>query len=287
MSKINLVYWQEKNFGDALSPVIVEKLSGQRTRLKAAYINRFRKFIKGMLYFSWKEISCILFPWQSNILAVGSIITCGNSRSQVWGAGFMSSYGAFKGGRLYAVRGPYTAKRILDQGFLECDTYGDPALLLPLLMCPSTIKKHELGIVPHWKEAEKFIQSYGNRFKVIDLRTEDVKKVVLEITSCKYILSSSLHGLIVSHAYGIPALWIKDGYIETDGFKFSDYFASVGITEYNGFMNVEGILSSENSWRNLFKHHIDKASIQESLVDIQKGLLKSAPFPIKDKYKIF
>jgi hypothetical protein len=63
---------------------------------------------------------------------------------------------------------------------------------------------------------------------VIDL-CQTVEKVVADITSCDCIFSSSLHGLIVAHAYGIPAVWIRPGGpIMGDDVKFHDYFASVG-----------------------------------------------------------
>ena len=42
-----------------------------------------------------------------------------------------------------------------------------------------------------------------NGFHIID-PTQDWKTVVDEMTSCKAILSSSLHGLVVSDAYSIP-----------------------------------------------------------------------------------
>src|SRR5690606_11207939 len=287
MKKINLVYWNEPNFGDALSPQIIEELSVCKTKLKAAYINSFRKFIKGLLFLSWREIRMILFPWQPNILGVGSVITCGNSRSKVWGSGFMSDTDSFKGGDIFAVRGPLTAQRLIKQGFPKCEIYGDPALLLPLWIKPAIEKKYKLGIVPHWKEVDKYNECYGSEYKVIDSRTKKIEKILEEITSCEYILSASLHGLIVPHAYNIPDIWIKDGYIETDGFKFLDYFASVNIPEYGGFTNVKDILADESNWMRLFNNNKDKSLINEPIDPLQKRLIRVAPFPLKKKYETF
>lgn len=287
MKKINLIYWNGENFGDALSPALVREFSDRSVQFKHAYKGYFRHLVKSILSFSVKEINSILFPWQENVLAVGSVICWGNKQSKIWGSGFMVNKGNVRAKAILAVRGPYTAKRLASQGFPKCEIYGDPALLLPLWLKPAALKKYRIGIIPHWKETEGFIKSYGHKYKIIDLRTNNVETIVKEITSCEYILSTSLHGVIVPHAYSIPALWLKDGYIDTDGFKFLDYFASVGIPEYRGFEDVENILAKEANWMKLFESNQDKMSIGLPLENIQKKLLSVAPFPLKEKYQVF
>ncbi len=52
------------------------------------------------------------------------------------------------------------------------------------------------------------------------------------ILSCEIILSSSLHGLIVADAYNTPSSWIKfSNKVYGNGFKFRDYYASIGYEE--------------------------------------------------------
>lgn len=190
----------------------------------------------------------------------------------------------FHGGKIYAVRGKETNNKLLKEGFAGCDVFGDPALLLPLIVKGTEDKKYELGIVPHWTETDYFLSKYSSQYKIIDLRTSNIEKVISDITSCKYILSTSLHGIIVSHAYNIPALWIKKGFIHTDGFKFRDYFSSVNICNYEGHNNIGDLLSSKSSWESYFKENIDKSLPQIDLFPIQQNLLKAAPFTIVDKF---
>lgn len=125
----------------------------------------------------------------------------------------------------------------------------------------------------------------AKEYKIIDLTTNDVEGIITEICSCKKILSTSLHGIIVAQAYNIPALWIKKNDIGTDGFKFYDYFSSVGITQYEGFSNIDEILKSPNSINTLFDENKNLAKIQVSLINLQRNLIKVAPFNILDKFK--
>jgi hypothetical protein len=66
--------------------------------------------------------------------------------------------------------------------------------------------------------------------KLIEVN-RDVESVIDDILACENMASSSLHGIIEAHAYGISACWIErtgTGLIG-DGTKFFDYFSSVGI----------------------------------------------------------
>jgi len=290
MSKINIVYWNVPNFGDILSPYIVEELSGKKTQIKNIKHNvkdGIKTIIKSVLYLRPSELKTIEMPWQRTLVGIGSIISWGNKRSIIWGAGFMNQDEPFRGGEVFAVRGPYTDEKLIAFGKKKCHVYGDPALLLPLICPAARSKRARLGIIPHKKETDFFIQHYGQRYKIIDLRTRDVKKVVEDINSCAYILSSSLHGIIVGHAYHIPSLWIKKGYIDTDGFKFDDYFSSVNIPLYKGFENIAHILESEQHWMDLFEKNKQQAVIQTDLRGLQKELLRAAPFPLVQKYRSF
>ena len=55
-------------------------------------------------------------------------------------------------------------------------------------------------------------------------------QILEEIASCEYVLSSSLHGLIVSDSFGIPnqRLVVSEKLVG-DGYKFNDYYSAFGV----------------------------------------------------------
>lgn len=290
MRSIKLVYWNSKNLGDYLSPFIISRLSGLPIKYKDYYLLGKKGQLKLLWDYiikrniTWKRLTETLFFFERNVLGIGSIISYGNKRSLIWGSGFMNWNEHIRGGKVFAVRGRLTNEKIINDGYNGCNVFGDPALLLPLIIEPSHDKIFDLAIIPHWKEVDFFQNKYGKRYKIIDIRTIDVEYFVRELTSCKYVFATSLHGIILSHAYNIPALWIKHGYIDTDGFKFYDYFSSVDIPFYNGLENFDQYLENEN-WCCLFDKYAINALPQIKILSIQRQLLTVAPFQILDKYK--
>ena len=180
---IKLVYWNEPNFGDILSPYMVEKLSGKKIVYKSYNIsglNIIKKLIKLILVFDFKKISSILFPWEKNLLAIGSILSHGNKHSIVWGSGFISEDESFNGGKILAVRGKYTNDKLIKMGFQGTSIYGDPALLIPILVNPVSCKTDLIGIIPHWSEVDYFLDRYNNKYKIIDFRTREVENTIAQ-----------------------------------------------------------------------------------------------------------
>lgn len=284
MKYINLIYWNDCNFGDELSPIIVEKLSGCFVRYKQKV--SFLGFCKAVLCCNFRKLKSALYPFQKSFSAVGSIINLCNKNTTVWGSGFMNGDEYFRGGRICALRGKLSCEKLKKEtkGKMVCDVWGDPALLLPLLYVPSSEKKYNLGIIPHYSETSFFYMKYGDNYKVIDLHTKEVKSVIDEITSCMRIVSSSLHGIIVAHAYGIPALWVQNNYIDTDGFKFYDYFSSVDIPCYEGYKNYDEIITDKTYQDALFEK--DKYSLPNCAIkDIQLNLLRAFPYPLSQEAK--
>ena len=222
-----------------------------------------------------------------NYLCIGSTISwLTNSKTVIWGGGIISDEIKILTNYPYkvlAVRGPLTRKYLLDRD-IECpEVYGDPALLLPYFYKPKVNKKYKVGIIPHIADKENiyvhnFISNYGNDVKLIDIVNYiNWYDVINEICECEFIISSSLHGIIVSDAYNIPNLWIElSNKIIGNRFKYKDYYMSVNksvITPYiiDKEIDMSIILALKNTW-------------YPPIIDLD-GLIKSCPFKIQHLLK--
>ena len=136
------------------------------------------------------------------------------------------------------MRGPLTRQNLLSQGHDVPKIYGDPALLLSRYYNPIVDKKYSYGIVSHYVDYDNVCKLFSgiDDILIIDLMTTNIEKTTRLFLKCDRILSSSLHGIIVSHAYQIPAVWIEfSDKLFGDGIKFQDYFESLKIPTYKPF----------------------------------------------------
>ncbi len=298
-NRIKLVFWHTsiENYGDILSPYIINKLSGLEIQQKNLFISfkyLFKRFIKNIINLNFTENKKILFPFEKNLLAIGSILKGCNKKSSVWGSGFMRDSEKCVGGNIIAVRGKYTYQSLLKQQQKnphikinkEC-VFGDPALLLPLILKLEKKDIHNIGIIPHFSEYSYFKNKYSENIKIINLQSNDIESVTKEIISCKYILSSSLHGIIVAHAYGIPAIWIEHTGLElnTNGFKFKDYFSSANIDIYQPYKSIDSILIDRESVIDFFNQNKNISLPNIDIKQIQMNLLKCTPFKLLKEYE--
>lgn len=265
---IPLFYWSERkfifkdkeNYGDLLSKYIVEKISGKLV-----------KFVHPKKQ-PWYKLN------KKNYLAIGSIIHHSTVDSVVWGSGIIDHKQQIVKAEFRAVRGPRTRAYLINLGY-ECPkVYGDPALLLPNYFNPIVEKKYELGIIPHYHDLSIALEIFHDipGVIVIDLMTLDVEEVTWQILQCEKTISSSLHGIIVSHAYGIPSIWIEfSNKIFGDGVKYKDYFESVKIPFYKPIRAKESFRKEEIL--NIF-NIIPNLPSDKIIYNLQNDLMKSCPF---------
>lgn len=157
-------------------------------------------------------------------LGVGSIMSWLRDNDTVWGTGCIRPVEIERYNvNFLAVRGPLTRSMI--KGSDVPEIYGDPALLLPYLYNPDIKPVHAVGHLPH------YVDKVEVRPKVdffIDIE-DDWREIVRQIKSCKKIVTSSLHGIVLAEAYGVPVEWVKySDKILGGQFKFQDYFLGTG-----------------------------------------------------------
>lgn len=259
-SEIKFIFKQKENYGDLLSKYLVEKIS----RKEVKWVHP-----KKQPWYKWDK---------TNYVTIGSVIHHASKNSIVWGSGIIDKEQHIAKADFRAVRGPQTRKFLLELGY-ECpEVYGDPALLLPKYYRPKVEKKYKLGIIPHYHDFKVVLENYKDdpEILVIDLMTLDVEEVTRQILSCEKTISSSLHGIIVSHAYNIPSIWVEfSDKIFGDGIKYQDYLESVEIPFYQAeFLDSKLSLIEIERLFEKYRGLPDEGKI-EKLCD---GLMKVCPF---------
>lgn len=202
-----------RNWGDALNPVLVRHISGKDPLQTSEVYN----FLGRPVY---SVIGSILGNYHLPTL-------------EVWGSGFIGPERIFltPPAKIHAVRGPLTRDVILRLG-LPCPAiFGDPALLYPRYYRPAVKPDHEIGIVAHYMDrgAEWLTRIAREAGALIIDVSSPVEEFVDQLCSCRFIASSSLHGVIAADAYRIPFAWLSLSNRLVGGtFKFEDYFLSTG-----------------------------------------------------------
>ncbi|MDY6838667.1 MAG: polysaccharide pyruvyl transferase family protein [Thermodesulfobacteriota bacterium] len=251
------LFWHDSktNFGDWLSPVLCERLSGR-------------------LVVHAKPNKC-------DLIAVGSILQRAKHgpfrrRIHVWGSGFIEKRGEIRSHHYYhAVRGHKTANLLKGH---QIKTVGDPGLLCDLLFpeYQRMEKQCLLGIVPHYKDQQdtnvhKFADGKSH-VRIIDILSPG-KSFLREVASCEFILSSSLHGLITADAFGIPNAWIKlSDKVRGQDFKFHDYYSVFG-TECPAPLDLTSDISPKSI------AELADSYMRPNLSRLREQLLYAFPFP--------
>ncbi|MEL0455974.1 polysaccharide pyruvyl transferase family protein [Flavobacteriaceae bacterium SZ-1-7] len=272
-NKIRLFWWNEvkiqgkakENYGDVLGKYLVEKISAKE------------------VVFSWPKKFSIYDFFAPIYVTIGSILANVNHKCIVWGSGIISKEYPIKKAQFLAVRGPQTRKHLLSQGYDVPEIYGDPGLLLPKYYNPKIEKKYKFGVIPHYRDFNRIEDFYANEKDIllIDMLTNNIEEKTIEFLKCEKIVSSSLHGIIVAHAYGIPAVWQKfSDDVFGDDIKYQDYFESVSMLAYKP--EIEDSKMDLKTLENLFssKETLPKKEVLEGICD---NLMAVCPFKSNSK----
>ena len=250
------LYWargpKPGNLGDSLNPILLQKL----TRTPPLFTE----------------------PDQCPLLAIGSIANRIKGRGVVWGSGLLGkNYTINTQAEYLAVRGPNTRSLILNAGGQCPDIYGDPAILTPLVIPKPDSSASRIGIILHYKHEQ--LKKPGD-CKVISVRrasSSDFAEFVQELSECEYIFSSSLHGLILARAYGIPSRRLISEKIPLDGddMKFADFRSGVQLPAAPPPLLIESIKNFDESSLRQYQVHDDPVYFDaQRLIEV---------FPYKDR----
>lgn len=215
----------QQNFGDYLSPILVEMASGQAVRY--APIDQADMIAVGSIMDRERKAKRFLIP----------------RRLHVWGTGTDAADRRFSSRHHYhAVRGRKTLAQI--EGLAgKTPALGDPGLLAARWWegRPRPRKRYTLGVIPHYVDKNHPILNHlktAGSICLIDVLWP-VEDVIRTVQECEFILSSSMHGLIVSDAFGIPnrRLRLSAGLISD--YKFEDYYSAFDMATPDAFTPEE------------------------------------------------
>jgi hypothetical protein len=252
---LKLYWWRYEyphklNFGDEITPFLIERLTNRRV--------------------IWSSTD------RCDVAGAGSIVEVLQSYSRrnhikVWGSGFIKDGGVNPNRNLefVAVRGHLSLERISGRRNIPL---GDPGLLmsraLPLSVSPSV--EMPIGIIAHYvdKNLPVLRGLVPPRYRLIDV-LDSPEAVARQICQCSLVLSSSLHGLIVSDSYGVPNCWLRLSDNLTGGdYKFRDYYSVFGVEPRSARLDRitdNGYLAE---LRDAFAPRANISSIQDRLLSV-------------------
>lgn len=252
-NKVNLIYWKRQiNLGDALAPVIFEWMLEK------------------------KELTTESDAKKTSALAtIGSIVDLGRFDATVWGSGLQSfeaivhtAKAHYKKLDIRAVRGPFTRQALLACGYNCPEIYGDPGILMPLIYSPHSVcKQDKIILINHYSITDPSVDLPEN-IEVLDIKTSDYKSFIDTLCSAKKVISSSLHGIILAEAYGIPAIFLLQNLKNKEILKYYDWYFST-----NRF-SVSIALSLEEALKMV------PMKLPENLETMRKELIQTFPYDL-------
>ena len=239
-------------------------------------------------FFKVKYIN--VYQYFSTISCIGSILEYytdkkikNNKTIHIFGSGFIAKPNSSSNEKFYRpiqfhiLRGKLSRERCekITGKDLSSVTLGDPGLLISKIF--SNIKpkkKFDVGIILHFYDKNENIKKHLNfkniSFKFIDIEL-DTKKFVEEVASCKFILSSAMHGLICADSLNIPNKHIiLSDKVEGGTYKFLDYYSVFPYFKYNPInLYKTNIILNNDDINNMRKeYNIKKSDVKK----IQKNL---------------
>lgn len=202
------------NYGDELTGLVLSETFGRSVR--------------------WAPLG------REDVAAIGSILVpyfANGGRGLIWGSGLNQPIvtpdrAARVRERFLAVRGPRTRAALGLDGAVQL---GDPGLVVRTLR-PRSPRRSGKVLIPHFtvyrtaQGRRKISELVAAGYRVAE-PTLDPAVMIDTIGSAESVVSSGMHGVILSHSLGTPASLISfaDEVPAEPAFKYLDYHDSVGL----------------------------------------------------------
>lgn len=203
------------NFGDGLSALVVSALAG--LPVERANFDQACERLVAVGTIGHNQKNGVLHFWGTGIDATRNPLGVEGPYQRPPDTEF----------HIHALRGPASAETFQAVGIDAPAIYGDPVWLLPRIWPLADVEKtHELGIVLHISELneqnpEAVVRDIYARYRIPEdmqgsirlintfapATVDGMRDKVAEILSCRRILSTSLHGLVIAETYGVPCAW--------------------------------------------------------------------------------
>lgn len=133
--------------------------------------------------------------------------------------------------KVYGVRGPLTKSLFKSYGndLSSLKFEYDPGLLIKEVYNIKKNKKVGKNIIfiPHYRDLWVYKGKYPKGIRVVSIDNSP-KVIAKEILNAKVVYTSSLHGIIFSHALNKECIFVKPQSDEPI-FKYEDYYLSIGL----------------------------------------------------------
>lgn len=187
--------------------------------------------------------------FSKQLFCIGSVLHFAKTGSCIWGTGLNGKVSKdkikFETLDVRAVRGPLTQKFLIERGIDVPNVFGDPGILVPYFYPKSlflTQNDPKPLLIPHFREdLTKIAQPSGFELGTAKCTAEEF---ISQIVNASEVVTGSLHGLIIAHAYGIPAKLVLPSSDETE-FKYLDYAQGIGLSNLKIYENYVNAASME------------------------------------------
>jgi pyruvyltransferase len=162
---------------------------------------------------------------EADLVMVGSVLSAVPNywRGTILGTGFIQAgmKRDLRRARAIACRGEWTRRAAR---LPPSTPLGDLGVLAPLLADGRTSPPVPQLVLAHYVDHDLIEHHPGAA--VIPITAEPAA-IIAAVTAAGVVFTSSLHGLILADALGIPHVWEKHADVRGDGFKFADYASAL------------------------------------------------------------